>query len=97
MDLPCKSLVTATEDLLKNDTKLVASPNPARTAITFESEVFNPMQAIQLFDMAGRQVMQVKVNSHNYTLSRNGLPAGMYVAKVKFEGGILTKKVVFEE
>jgi hypothetical protein len=98
MDLPCAGLVTGTEDLLQSSTtKLFASPNPARTAITFESEVFNPMQAIQLFDMSGRQVMQVKVNSHNYTLQRNGLPAGMYVAKVKFEGGILTKKVVFEE
>jgi Secretion system C-terminal sorting domain len=98
MNLPCAGLVTGTEELLQSSsTKLTASPNPARTAITFESEVVNPMQAIQLFDMAGRQVMQVKVNSHNYTLSRNGLPAGMYVAKVKFEGGILTKKVVFEE
>jgi Secretion system C-terminal sorting domain len=98
LKLPCAGTVTSTEELLQSSTtKLTASPNPARTAITFESEVVNPMQAIQLFDMAGRQVMQVKVNSHNYTLSRNGLPAGMYVAKVKFEGGILTKKVVFEE
>ncbi len=97
MDLPCAGLVTGTEDLLNaNTTKLVASPNPARTAITFESEVVNPMQAIQLFDMAGRQVMSVKVNSHNYTLMREGLSAGMYVAKVKFEGGILTRKIVFE-
>jgi hypothetical protein len=82
--------------LNRSTTKLIASPNPARTAITFESEVVNPMQAIQLFDMAGRQVFQAKVNSHNYTMPRNGLPAGMYVAKVKFEGGILTRKVVFE-
>jgi hypothetical protein len=97
LNLPCKGLVTGTEDLLnRSTTKLIASPNPARTAITFESEVVNPMQAIQLFDMAGRQVFQAKVNSHNYTMPRNGLPAGMYVAKVKFEGGILTRKVVFE-
>ncbi|MDZ7877035.1 MAG: T9SS type A sorting domain-containing protein [Saprospiraceae bacterium] len=98
LKLPCAGVVTSTEELLQSSTtKLTASPNPARTAITFESEAVNPMQAIQLFDMAGRQVMAVKVNSHNYTLSRNGLPSGMYVAKVKFEGGILTKKIVFEE
>ncbi len=97
LKLPCAGTVTSTEDLLQSSTtKLFASPNPARTAITFESEVVNPMQSIQLFDLAGRQVMQVKVNSHNYTMPRNGLPAGMYVAKVKFEGGILTKKIVFE-
>jgi hypothetical protein len=97
LKLPCAGTVTSTEELLNNNsTKLFASPNPAQTAITFESEVVNPMQAIQLFDMAGREVMSLKVNSHNYILFRNGLPAGMYVAKVKFEGGILTKKVVFE-
>jgi hypothetical protein len=98
LNLPCKGLVTGTEDLLKSSTtKLFASPNPARTAVNFESEVFNPMQAIQLFDMAGRQVFQAKVNAHNYTMPRNGLPAGLYVAKVKFEGGVLTKKIVFED
>jgi hypothetical protein len=98
LNLPCKGFVTSTEDLLNsNTTKLFASPNPARTAITFESEVVNPMQGVQLFDLAGRQVFQAKFNSANYTMPRNGLPAGMYVAKVKFEGGILTKKVVFED
>ena len=98
MNLPCAGLVTGTEDLLQSSTtKLFASPNPAKTAITFESEVVNPMQGVQLFDMAGRQVFQAKFNSHNYTMPRNGLPSGMYVAKVKFEGGILTKKVVFED
>ena len=96
--LPCAGTVTSTEDLLQSSTtKLFASPNPAKTAITFESEAVNPMQSVQLFDLAGRQVFQAKFNSHNYTMPRNGLPAGMYVAKVKFEGGILTKKVVFED
>ena len=98
LNLPCKGLVTSTEDLLNsNSTYLFASPNPARNAVNFESEIFNPMQAIQLFDMAGRQVFQAKVNSANYTMPRNGLPSGLYVAKVKFEGGILTKKIVFED
>lgn len=98
LNLPCKGLVNSAEELLKsNTTKLFASPNPAKTAITFESEIVNPMQGVQLFDMAGRQVFQAKFNSHNYTMPRNGLPSGMYVAKVKFEGGILTKKVVFED
>jgi hypothetical protein len=97
LKLPCAGTVTSTEELLNNNsTKLFASPNPAQTAVTFESEVVNPMQAIQLFDMAGREVMSVKVSSNNYMLFRNGLPAGMYVAKVKFEGGILTRKIVFE-
>jgi hypothetical protein len=98
MNLPCKGVVTSTEDLLQaSTTKLIVSPNPAISGMTFESEVFNPMHSIELFDMSGRQMFQVNnINSAVYNLQRNSLPNGIYLAKVKFEGGILTKKVVFQ-
>ncbi len=99
LNLPCKGAVTSTEDLLNaNTTKLTIAPNPAQSYITFESEVFNPIQAIELYDMSGRLVRQVaKVNNHNFNMMRGTLPTGMYIAKVKFEGGILSKKIVFED
>jgi Secretion system C-terminal sorting domain len=98
LNLPCNSLVNSTEELLKDyATKLVVSPNPAQSAINFESEVYNPMQSIELFDLSGRSVNYVKnVNSSFYQLNRGALPNGMYIAKVKFEGGVLSKKIVFE-
>jgi Secretion system C-terminal sorting domain/Carboxylesterase family len=98
LNLPCNSLVNSTEELLKEyATKLVVSPNPAQSAINFESEVYNPMQSIELFDLSGRSVNYVKnVNSSFYQLNRGALPNGMYIAKVKFEGGILSKKIVFD-
>jgi Secretion system C-terminal sorting domain/Carboxylesterase family len=99
LNLPCASLVSSTEELLKeNTTKLSISPNPASSLITFESEVYNPMQAIELFDMSGRSVKSVtKINNNQYTLDRGSLPAGMYIAKVKFEGGVLSKKIIFDK
>jgi hypothetical protein len=98
LNLPCKSFVLSTEELLKDyATKLVVSPNPAQSAINFESEVYNPIQAIELFDLSGRSVKAVKnINNSQYQFERGNLPTGMYIAKVKFEGGILNKKVVFE-
>lgn len=99
LNLPCKGVVTSTEELLKSEaTKLTVAPNPAQSYITFESEVVNPIQAIELYDMSGRLVRQVaKVNNHNFNMMRGTLPTGMYIAKVKFEGGILSKKIVFED
>ena len=99
LNLSCKGIVSSTEDLLQAaTTKLLVSPNPAISAVTFESEVFNPMHAIALFDLSGRQVLQVNnINSAVYNLQRNGLSSGIYIAKVKFEGGILTKKVLFQD
>ncbi len=99
LNLPCKGVVTGTEDLLQaSTTKLTIAPNPAQSYITFESEVYNPMQAIELYDMSGRLVRQVsKVNNSQFNMMRGSLPTGMYIAKVKFEGGILSKKIVFED
>jgi hypothetical protein len=99
LKLPCASLVSSTEDLLQSyNTKLAVSPNPATSLVTFESEIYNPMQAIELFDMSGRSVKSVtKINNHQYTLDRGSLPSGMYVAKVKFEGGVLSKKIIFDK
>jgi hypothetical protein len=99
MDLPCAGVVTSTEELLQaSTTKLTIAPNPAQNFITFESEVTNPIRAIELYDMSGRLVRQIaKVDNHQFNMMRNALPNGMYIAKVKFEGGILSKKVIFED
>ena len=66
--------------------------------VSFESEVYNPIQAIELYDMSGRLMIQQRnINNSRYQLDRGALPNGMYVAKVKFEGGVLSKKIVFEK
>lgn len=99
LKLSCASLVSSAEEVLNStNVKLIASPNPAQKMVLFESDAFNPIQAIELYDMSGRSVIQVRnINNSNYQLDRGSLPNGMYIAKVKFEGGILSKKIVFEQ
>jgi hypothetical protein len=99
LKLPCASLVSSTEELLQAyNTKLAISPNPSATFMTFESEAYNPIQAIEVFDLSGRSVRSIKnINSAQYQMDRGTLSSGMYIAKVKFEGGILSKKIVFEK
>lgn len=99
LNLPCRSIVSSTEELLQgNNVKLNIAPNPAQSAMVFESEVYNPIQAIELFDLSGRSVKVVRnINNSFYQLDRGTISNGMYIAKVKFEGGILSKKIVFEE
>lgn len=99
MSLTCASIVSSTEELLQaSSTKLVIAPNPAQKFITFESDATNPIQAVEIFDMSGRSVKQIRnINNHFYQLDRGSLPNGMYVTKVKFEGGILVKKIVLEQ
>ena len=78
--------------------ELVVAPNPAQKFITFDSDVTNPIQTIELFDVSGRSMKQVRnINSHFYQMDRGSLPNGLYIAKVKFEGGILSKKIILEQ
>jgi hypothetical protein len=99
LNLPCASIVSSTEEILKeNTTKLSISPNPSNSVMVFESEVYNPIQSIELFDLSGRSVRSVKnINTHQYQLDKGSLSTGMYIAKVKFEGGIMSKKIIFDK
>ena len=99
LKLPCASLVSSTEELLQGyNTKLVIAPNPAQKFITFESDATNPIQGVEIFDLSGRSVKQVRnINNHFYQMDRGTLPNGLYIAKVKFEGGILSKKIILEQ
>jgi hypothetical protein len=98
LNLPCRGIVTGTEELLQeNAAKLVIAPNPARNVINFESEATNPIQAIEIYDLSGRLVQQIRsINAPTYQLERKNLATGLYIAKVKFEGGILARRIVFE-
>ena len=98
LNLPCLNLVASSEEILNSSaTKLVISPNPAQKFINFESDLYNPIIGIEVYDMSGRSVLSARnINNNYYQMDRGTLPNGMYVAKVKFEGGILTKKIVLE-
>jgi Secretion system C-terminal sorting domain/Carboxylesterase family len=95
---PCAGLVSGTREVLALNAYLKLAPNPATNEVRFESEEINPMRAIELYDMSGRLVTKHdNINLSNYTLQRNGLTHGMYVAKVRFDSGVLAKKLMFEE
>lgn len=73
------------------------APNPAKDLVQFTTKTEYPIQAIQIFDLSGRMVHgQSKMNSNSYEFYRNNLSSGIYVARLQFEGGIITKKIVFE-
>jgi Secretion system C-terminal sorting domain/Carboxylesterase family len=99
LKLPCASVVTSAEDLIQDaSVKLNVYPNPTTGDINFESDTYNPIKNIELFDIAGKSVRLVKnINLSNIKLTRNGLSKGVYIAKVQFAGGILSKKIMIED
>lgn len=75
---------------------LVMAPNPADEVVNLQTDVNHPIQEILLYDMSGRLVQSdFRINEHSYQLQRQGLMPGMYILRLRFEEGVITKKVVF--
>lgn len=87
--------VATNEILSAEDVNLSIAPNPAATEMRFNSDAENPMETIEIYNFAGQLVSSSRVENNNFVLNRDGLSNGMYIAKIQFEKGIVSKKVVF--
>ncbi len=88
---------SSTKDLTDINVNLKMSPNPASVDINISVSAATPIKAITLLDITGRVVRSINnVNASNYTLRRDAIQNGMYLVKMDFEKGTLTKKVIFE-
>ncbi|MBK9336351.1 MAG: T9SS type A sorting domain-containing protein [Lewinellaceae bacterium] len=97
LGLDCPGVSTKTEELFDAGDILSVQPNPAKTEVWFSTDAEHPIQAIEVYDMSGRMVRHVRnIENSTYTLRRDGLVNGMYVAKLYFEKGIVAKRIIFE-
>jgi Secretion system C-terminal sorting domain/Carboxylesterase family len=99
LNLPCASLVTGSEDLLNpNSYNVNVYPNPTPGDFIIEAEVTKSIKNIELFDITGKSVRLIRnINSNQFKLNRGNLSNGVYFAKVQFEEGIITKKIMIED
>jgi Secretion system C-terminal sorting domain len=82
------------EEILEVNSLSVA-PNPATDAMTFSADI--DFKGIDIFDLSGRLVRTIaNVNTNQYVMQRQGIPNGLYVARIRFDKGIATRKVLFE-
>lgn len=78
------------------DAGLTVFPVPAAESVVFNASKM-PIQGIQVFDIAGKLVTQFRdINQYQFSIDRQSLKPGIYLARVQFEGGVLTEKIVFE-
>ncbi len=75
---------------------LQMAPNPAQDFVNFQTNIDFPIRDLQLYNLNGALVRSyTNVKQSNFRLERDGLPQGLYVAKLRFDKGILTKKIIF--
>lgn len=98
MNLGVSTCGVATEELLNDKTiKVAVVPNPAADYTFIQTEADNAFETVQLFDMNGRMIREYRnVNNNTLIIYRDGLPAGIYTAKIGFDKGVIAKQIIFE-
>lgn len=100
LDLGCnlEGIVSSVETILPGvEVGLKMAPNPALESVFLQTEIEFPMQDLQLFDMNGRVVQSHnRIDDSTFILQRNNLPPGIYVARIRFEKGIVAKRIIFQ-
>ena len=71
---------------------MTVSPNPASG--NWNLRVSAPIQLVQLFDMTGKKVMEVRPASADLTLDGSALAPGMYLARVSTAGATANVKLI---
>ncbi|MBK8723208.1 MAG: T9SS type A sorting domain-containing protein [Saprospiraceae bacterium] len=97
LNLPCAGTVTSNQDLVSNlDVPVTIAPNPAESVIRIETADQTIIKEIYLYDINGRMISVNQVNNTQFILNRpSGLPQGLYTVGLKFEKGLMYKKVMF--
>lgn len=84
-----------TQELQPEDLGLQVSPVPATDAVNFQTKD-TPIRNIYVYDLSGRLVKaHTSINSNVFQMQRNSLPNGMYIAELRFDGGFVKRKIVF--
>jgi len=90
------NLATSTQDIIQaEEVELTISPNPVSDRIFVTSGANYPMKDVALYNLEGRlQRAKLRVDNNTVTMRRGDLPPGIYVLQVRFEEGMVSKKLV---
>lgn len=94
----CLEEITSSREVIaSNSIDLTIAPIPAQDQVLLSVNDQHFMQSVQLFDLQGRLMeTQNNLDSKFTTIDRNKLPAGIYIVKIQFEEGILSRRIMFE-
>lgn len=88
---------SSTRDLTEAQVNLKLAPNPASLAVQISVSEETPVRSYAIYDISGRMVRNVtQVDASFIELQRESLHNGLYVVRLHFDQGIISKKIIFE-
>ncbi|MEO1438008.1 MAG: T9SS type A sorting domain-containing protein, partial [Bacteroidota bacterium] len=88
-------VISNTEDPVTSDIIVDVLPNPASDQVVIQTEGLT-IEAIELFDVMGRQVAVPLTWEAYPTLMINHLPKGIYIIRLQTEQGEVTKRLIVQ-
>jgi len=93
LDLGCSDITTGLREETVESQRIAVSPNPSKGIFSFDTPAEHTMEAISIFDISGKLMYQTEVYNNTFTTTDLGLATGIYIAKIKFEDGVASKKL----
>lgn len=92
------NLATSIQEVISADVvKLKIGPNPVADRIYLESASEFKMRDIGLYSLDGKMVRgYANIDENDFELQRGSIPAGTYVLQVRFDKGIVAKKLILK-
>ncbi len=76
-----------------NTNNINVSPNPTQNVWNIKTDTFS-MTSVELFDVNGKLIYNIDVNSNQVTLNSSKLPVGMYFTKINTDQGTQVVKLL---
>ena len=97
LGLGCEGITTGLREPIVESERVAVSPNPSTDTFVFETPVDKLMETISIYNISGSLLYQTEVHHYVFTAANLDLADGMYIAKIKFEDGVASKKVIVGE
>ena len=88
-------VVSSTVNIEASQVGLEVMPNPASIDVRFEAK--ENIESIYIYDLSGRLVKaHTNIDGLQFTMPRNNLITGLYIAQIRFENGFVSQKLSFD-
>lgn len=91
------NLATSTQEVISADVvKLKIGPNPVSDRVYLQSALEYKMRDIVLYNIEGKMIRgYANVDENDFELQRGNIPPGTYVLQIRFDKGVVAKKLIF--
>jgi len=96
LDLPCANLYTATEELVKDQSRAKLFPNPATDQFRLQTDHNQqPIIGLRIYDLVGKEIAVItNIREYMIDVKVPDLTPGIYLVNVVYEDGIQPLKVM---